>query len=374
MSSSAENLLFIKLPDDFSLPVKDFVIRNDIPLPVFFEGEKFKVENLTEESIYAGILILLANDRQNPHLPYYRELIKKARPKLREELTSVAIMKARDEEFTFAEEIFASLRGLNPDDNLTVLNSANFYSNYADYFRRMNLFAEAAAYNDKAAAFYSSATDSEPVIPDAFFYSGVFFEKMQNFARAKEFFESYLALVSDEKDEDGMKNLDKKIEKANLSLQKITNGNLDDEIFNGAYQAICDGDIECGIEKVRLFLAKNSKSPNGWFLLGWALRSDGKFTDALNALKKSRELGLENGEIFNEMAICHMELGNLDEAEKLLIRALEGDSENTKIISNLGFLELRRNNEKAATKYFLSVLEFSPDDKIALCALEMLEK
>ncbi|MBQ5780606.1 MAG: tetratricopeptide repeat protein [Spirochaetaceae bacterium] len=374
MSSSLDNVLFIKLPEDFSLPVKDFEIRNDIPLPVFFEGEKFKAENLTEEAIFAGILILLAHDTQNPHIPYYRELIKKARPKLREELTSVAIMKALDEEFTFAEEIFATLRGLNPDDTLTILNSANFFSSYADYFRKINLFDDATAYNEKAAHFYSLATDSETVIPDAYFYAGLFFEKMQNFSRCKEFFESYLALVSNEKDEDGKKNLDKKIGKANLTLQKISTSNLDDALFQGAYEAVRDGDIDGGIEKVRLFLAKNSKSPNGWFLLGWALRSDGKFPDALNAFKKSRELGLENSEIFNEMAICHMELGGLDEAEKLLCKALEMDGENSKIISNLGFLALRRNDEATARKYFLSVLEFSPEDKIALSALEMLER
>ncbi len=50
------------------------------------------------------------------------------------------------------------------------------------------------------------------------------------------------------------------------------------------------------------------------------------------------------------------------------------DSENTKIISNLGFLALAQGDKQQARNYFTAVLEFDPKDKIAANELLKLEK
>jgi Flp pilus assembly protein TadD len=68
-----------------------------------------------------------------------------------------------------------------------------------------------------------------------------------------------------------------------------------------------------------------------------------------------------------------MELKNFKEARKCLDNALSLDPENTKIISNLGYLSLKEGKISEAQKYFETVLEYDPADKIAKTELEKLE-
>ena len=68
-----------------------------------------------------------------------------------------------------------------------------------------------------------------------------------------------------------------------------------------------------------------------------------------------------------------MELGDFTAAKKNLVQALTLEPENTKIMSNLGYLELKNNNPEEAKKYFQTVLEFDPGDKIALNMIEQLQ-
>ena len=57
-----------------------------------------------------------------------------------------------------------------------------------------------------------------------------------------------------------------------------------------------------------------------------------------------------------------------------MLKALELAPENTKIISNLGYTALKQGNVSEAQKYFQTVLEFDPNDKIAAMELERLER
>ena len=110
--------------------------------------------------------------------------------------------------------------------------------------------------------------------------------------------------------------------------------------------------------------------------MGWGLRRLGRFSDAKQAFEKARECegGDENADTLNELAICQMETGDLDGAKESLVQALTMDGDNTKIISNLGCLYLKKGETEEARKYFLTVLELDPNDKIAAEQLRILEK
>ena len=64
-----------------------------------------------------------------------------------------------------------------------------------------------------------------------------------------------------------------------------------------------------------------------------------------------------------------MELGEFAQSRAWLISALEQESENTKIISNLGTLALREGKREEAVSFFRTVLEFDPRDQLALAML-----
>lgn len=137
---------------------------------------------------------------------------------------------------------------------------------------------------------------------------------------------------------------------------------------------ISNGEEEKGLDQIRMFLQNNPKVWNAWFMLGWGLRRIGRFEDGIQAFSKALEYGGDtNSDTYNEMAICHLETGNYEEAKKALLKALAIEPESTKIISNLGYVALREGNIADAQKYFTTVLEFDPDDKIAQTELAKLE-
>ncbi len=378
-NSPLESIYFITLPDGFELSKEAFPLDTTIPLPVQKKDSdapgQFNPEELTQEQILAGILTVLAYDKQNPNLQYYRSIITKARPNIKKELSEAAILKVKNEDFEIAEEIFLALQGLDPEDKAITLNMALFFDQRADSYRRSGLKEDADAYDEDALLYYKEAMTSEPAIPDAFFNAGFYYMKLKNYSEAKDAFETYLALTCDIKDEELGENGIYKKERVQEILYNIKNQNMDDAKFKAAYDLISKGEEEKGLEQIRLFLQNNPQVWNAWFMLGWGLRRLGRFEDGISAFLKALEYGGDsNSDTYNEMAICYLEMQNLEQAKKALLKALSLEPESTKIISNLGYLALKEGNISEAQKYFSIVLEYDPNDKIAQAELSKLEK
>ncbi|MGL4987292.1 MAG: tetratricopeptide repeat protein [Treponemataceae bacterium] len=370
-----KSIFFINLPPSF---VANSSLKLDagIPLPVQNEfeqtsSENFDIATLSWEMVIAGILMVLAYDEKNQHIEYYRNLVFETKPKIKKELSDTAILKVRNEDFATAEEIFLALRGLDPSDIAIMLNFALFCDQYADFYRKSSFLAEADAYDDLAQSYYKKTLDADTPIPDAFFNAGFFYLKQRNFSRAKDLFETYIALLADLPESAETENLRYKIERASAVIRDISERNLDDELFKTAADNIANGMEEKGLTQIRTFLEKNPTVWNAWFLLGWGLRRLQRWSDAKQAFEQAIDCSDgKNADTYNELAICLMELGELYEAENILFKALQLDPENTKIMSNLGFLNIRMENHSEAKKYFVATLEFDPNDIIAKEAMK----
>ncbi len=374
-----ESIYFITIPENFIQSEDAFKIDTSIKLPVQKKVNEapgnFNPSEITTEQILAGILTVLAYDKKNENLDYYRSIILKVKPNIKKELCEAAILKTKNEDFDLAEEIFLALKGLDPEDVAITLNMALFLDQRADSFRNAGLIEEADAYDSDALGYYTEAMEADPPLADAFFNAGFFYMKQHKYRDAKDAFETYIALTCDLSDEDlGESGVYKK-ERAQEIVNNITNQNIDDEAFMRAYDLISKGEEEKGIEQIRKFLVNNSKVWNAWFMLGWGLRRLQRFSDAKLAFEEALKCGgNENPDTYNELSLCYIQEKNFDEAKKCLLKAFEMDSENTKIISNLGFLALAQGDKQQARNYFTAVLEFDPKDKIAANELLKLEK
>lgn len=376
--SPLESVYFINLPEDFKLSSSALQIDTTIPLPVQRKEKdapgSFDTKELTQEQILSGLLTIMAYDSKNEHILYYRSILKQARPELKKELSEAAILKAKNEDWDLAEEIFRALKGFDPEDMITVLNTALFFDQRADSYRRSGLIDDANAYDEDAQNYYREVLEAEPPMPDAFFNAGFFYLKKRLYREAKDSFETYLALTCDINDEELGENGIYKKNRAQEILNEISNRNMEDDHFKAAYDFINNGEEEKGLEEIRLFIQKNPNVWNAWFMLGWGLRRLERFSDAKAAFQKTLTLeGGENSDTYNELAICLLEEGDIKESKKVLEKALSKDSENTKIISNLGYVALKEGNPSAAAGYFQTVLEIDPDDKIATIELQKLD-
>ena len=376
LSNPLESVYFITLPDNFKLSEYALKIDKTVPLPVQKKSGEPEpdIKSLEPEQILAGILTVLAYDRHNKNLDYYRSIIKKARPDIQRELTEAAILKSKDEDWELAEELFMTLRGLEPENPVTALNTAIFLDTRAESYRKANLNEDADAYDNDAFKYYKEAMNAEPPLPDAFFNCGFFHLKQYDFREAKSCFETYVALTCDAKDEELGENGIYKKERAQELIDRINNENLEDKAFLNAYKLISGGQEEKGLKEIRSFLEKNQKVWNAWFLLGWGLRKLCRWEDAKQAFQESLVCGgNDNADTHNELAICLMETGNLSGAKSELLKALSLAPENEKIISNLGYLSLKEGKRDEAQKYFAAALEYCPNDKIAAAELAKLE-
>ncbi len=380
MSNHLESIYYISLPESFNIENSGFKIDPTIKLPVQKKESDsagtFNPSEMSSEQILAGILTVLAYDKKNPNLNYYRSIIKKAKPNIKKELCEAAILKAKNEDFDLAEEIFLSLNGLDPDDKYIILNMAIFLDQRADSYRKSGLLEDADAYDNDAFQYYSVAMDAEPAIPDAFFNAGFYYMKKNQYSEAKDCFDTYIALTCDLSDEEIGSDAEYKKERAQEIINNIIKQNMDDVHYKNAYKLIMNNEEEKGIDEVRLFLQSNPKMWNGWFLLGWGLRKLERFDDAKTAFLESLKCndGENNSDTYNELALCYTNEKDFDNAEKNLFKALSINPEDTKVISNLGYLALAKGNKSDARKFFTTVLEYSPKDVIALNELSKLEK
>jgi tetratricopeptide (TPR) repeat protein len=366
-----DSLVFISVPESFAKKNALLRLNPAIPLPLQKQSidspdnSGIKLDGLTSEMIFAGILTVLAYDCTNAHTEYYRNLLLEARPGIKQELAEAAILKARNENFEIAEELFASLHGLDPNDMAIILNTAVMFDQRADSYRKSGLTPDADASDAEALALYKSAMDAEPAIPDAFFNAGFFYLKKQDYAQAKDCFETYLALVSGTDGDELDDNLRYKIERSAEVVNNINSQNLDDAKFKQAFELVSKGEEENGIELVRQFLQSNPDVWNAWFLLGWGLRRLERWADAKSAFLQAIEHGASDADTYNEIAICCMELEEFDASEKFLLKALSLENENTKIMSNIGVLAYRRGKTDEALSWFYTALEYDPDDLLA---------
>ena len=374
-----ESVYFINIPEDYNISESAFQIDTTIPLPVKKKDSEpdgeFRPEDMTTEQILAGILTVLAYDKKNKHLDYYRSIINHVKPNIKQELCEAAILKTKNEDFDIAEEIFLALHGLDPENDAIKLNLALFLDQRADSYRRYGMHEDANAYDSDAQYYYQQAMDADPSIPDAYFNAGFFYLKQYKYREAKDCFETFIALTCDLSEEELGENGVYKIERSQEILNNIKNQNIDDERFKNAYDLISSGQEEKGLEEIRVFLQNNPKVWNAWFMLGWGLRRLERFEDARQAFEEAIKCGADkNAETYNEAALCCISQNELKKAREYLEKAFSLEPENTKIMSNLGYLALAEGKKEEARTYFATVLEYDPKDIIASSELMKLER
>ena len=378
-SNPLESVFYISIPENFVASDEAFKIDPKIMLPVQKKPDEapgsFNPSEITTEQILAGILTVLAYDKKNEHLDYYRSIIKKVKPDIKKELCEAAILKTKNEDFDLAEEIFLALNGLDPEDSAIILNLALFLDQRADSYRNSGLNEDADAYDNDAGEYYASAMNAEPPLPDAFFNAGFYYMKQHKYREAKDAFETYIALTCDVSDDELGENGIYKKERAQEILDNIKNQNMDDEAFRAAYDFISKGQEEKGLEEIRRFLQNNPKVWNAWFMLGWGLRRLERYSDAKMAFLEALKCGGDcNSDTYNELSLCYVQEKAFGEAKDALLKAMALEPESTKIISNLGYLALAQGNKEEARKFFTTVLEYDSNDRIAAAELMKLEQ
>jgi tetratricopeptide (TPR) repeat protein len=390
------SVIFLPVPSSLKAEIRhysdvDFDVDPSILLPAELDdtrpesGPVFLPDELSWETILSGMLRVVSAQGKNTAsyggikqgeiftghelagIPpewadYYRRFILTVKPGIYHEFTGAAVVKAKNGEFDMALEINAALEGLFPRSPGVLLNKALILENKAEAMEKNGRGAERE--NALALDAYETALAMEPVLPDTFFNAAFFFMRLRDFRRASECFSRYISTGEEEE----------KIARAEKIVREIGDQGLDDDNYREAYDLVNRGEDEKGLSRIRLFIEKYPRAWNGWFVLGWALRKLGRFSDGLESFRKAVELGGVNADLSNEMSICLMETGDLRGARSELLNALREEPENIKIISNLGALAMKNGNADEAAAFFRTALDIDPDDLPARRFLDLINR
>jgi Flp pilus assembly protein TadD len=88
----------------------------------------------------------------------------------------------------------------------------------------------------------------------------------------------------------------------------------------------------------------------------------GSFEEANQAFLRCLELGEQNADIYNELSICSLELGDKELSKNYLEIALELDEGNVKLLSNLAFLYMRDEQFNQAYELLKKAEAIDPKD------------
>jgi len=357
-------VVFIKIPDELASRLSG-TLPPSLLIPCERPTGREGPPEVTIEAIVAGMLRVLIYAPSHPDASAYGTIVRELRPGIKEEFTQAGRVKAERKDFPIAVEIFRALAALFPGDPVCAFNLALVYHDAALHLKAdPGRAEEAAEYADLAFSAYRSALALDVVLPDTVLNYGFFLLEQENYEKALAVFEEYLRRES--------------IEEKKVPVRKIVSNlssfQKQDVLFKEAFDDITLGKEEDGIRKARAILENHPDFWNGWFLLGWGFRRLGRYAEAKEAFLKVLSLAPPKTDVLNELAIIHMELGELEESYRRLRAAAELEPANVKVLSNLGVVSQKLNRPEEAAGFFRSVLEISPDDPVALNYLEKLEK
>ena len=368
-AEALENIVFIGLPSAFNKEIGQFRPDPAIALPIETggAGAAFDPRSLTGEALVAGMLRILAWDPGHEHAAYYRAFVRAVKPELLAVLSEAGVLKARSHAWDVAEEIFLALAGLYPEAPEPLLDLAVLYEDRAESLGAAEEEEEAERFNEMAFERYKTLLSMEPPFPEGFLNAGFFFLRRKNWEKAASLLETYSRIGPEGERRD----------RALAVVKSLRDRGYLDELFKEAYDFIRLGKEKEGLEKAELFLGKNPLVWNAWFLKGWALRRLSRWDEGRQAFEKALALGADGasgdqdeepmpaGDVYNELAICLLELDRLDEARKALEKALVKEPENVKIITNLGVVAFKQGRRSEAQGFFRTALEIEPEDRAA---------
>ncbi len=352
-----KNIVFISIPESLDRTIGDLKIDPSILMPVELPHgeERWELTDLSWEMIVAGMLKVLAYQPDHADANYYRKFILEVKPSIVEELTATAIMKAHNKDFDLAEEIFKALGSLVPSDVRNFINLALVFEEHSEAYDQIHNEKLRDEYAERAFRAYKRALRLAPDSPDVNYNAAYFFLRQRNYIKAVEHLTHFIDHGSDPE----------RIRRAERVVKELKSQDLLDNLFKEAYDFIRMGRERDGIAKVKEFLEMHPDVWNAWFLLGWGYRRLGEYAEGRKAFERAIQLGGNQADTYNELAICLMELGELAESRRQLLIALKIEPENVKILSNLGIVSMRQENRDEAIGFFHTVLELEPEDQIA---------
>lgn len=360
-----DDVFFVSMEGRTNFVINDFVVREDVPLPVLADNEKaFSASDINPENIILGMIKVVKDDPENENLDYYRDFIYTVKPDVDEMLTSSAYEAENNGDYSDALDIYRGLLALNPDSQDHLLNIAVCYDEFSQVLLNKGRELESEKMDDLAFEYFKKLEGIEPKEETTLFYLGRFYFVRENYEKALDFFNSFVVIASDE---------ERKNEVIAV-LKEIQEKGVFDGDYKSAYDLIQADKDEDALGYIERFLGKYPHVWTAHYLKGHALRKIERFNDSVIALKEALKYNESSADVFNELGLCYTNLESFTKAELAFVKALRDKPEDVSIMYNLAILFYKKEELDEACRFCQVILDMVPEDLKAKELLDIITK
>ncbi len=158
---------------------------------------------------------------------------------------------------------------------------------------------------------------------------------------------------------------DGKIKQAIDLLHKVIKKKNDQMLLYLILSALYDesGDYATSEKTLKDGLVVAPQNTDLLYALGVLYDKTKRFTESVDAMKKILDIDPKNAEALNFIGYSYAERGvNLEEAEKLILSALELKSDSGYLLDSLGWVYFKQGKLRDAEKYLKEALKLLPDE------------
>lgn len=349
------DIVFIAIPEAARRDFDGFCFDPDILLPVQLTAGSRAIspnQGISIEMIGSGLIRMIARRPEHPHFAYYCKLLTALYSDAAHELQVAGIAKAKNHDYDFAEELFLACCHLDPHTPEQYVNLSVLYGQQAKEAMDANDQQRYDQCITKQLAILRKGLEVNPDSIVLLSEFGMLNLYLGNDEIAVEYLQQYLRLAP----EDEKKTLI--ADRVRETAKRLENN----QALYGAFDEMQLGHYEQALSLANTFVRNNPKTWEGWFIKGWACRCLGDYADAQKSFLRCLELGEKNADIYNELSLCALEMGNKELSKNYLEIAVDLDDENVKLLTNLAFLHLRDDEYNEAYELLLRARSIDPND------------
>ncbi|HHV38735.1 MAG TPA: tetratricopeptide repeat protein [Tepidimicrobium sp.] len=350
-----DQISFIELKKGAFVDVGDYIIEDDIPLPILTETllreiqegsieKEFKVSQLIE-----GIIYILGIDRDFKYKEQYKKILYSYDPNIEDYILSMGFRYAQEDNYEKGAIYFRTLTCINKENIQGLFNYALCLENLSRDFINKGDTEKGNKFLLKSISCLEDLLEISEGFAPAYYKLGYYYKYFNQYLKAKLTWEKYL----------GMDDNEVHLHEIREQLDLLTDdANLEEGLNN-----LNRGDYRLALE---IFLKLINKCRNQWniyYLAGLAYKGLGDYENAIEFFEESIDLGGRDVDIYNELGICLFGVGEINRAVDIFNQGIKLDNSDYKIIFNRGMAYMKLGLMEKAIEDINVAYTLNPNDE-----------
>lgn len=366
-----DQIVFIHLKEDFFKQKEELDFLKGIPIPVFLhlvsEESRKKEQNhaISPMAAAQAMAYVIGADESFPYRKQYMKFLSMNISEADRFMIQEGVKKAEAGDFMDAAILFRGSEQLQQwmsRNTVTQIPVANHIRelkpdtlyNYAracrDIYMESEDTDEKQTFREESVRIFEQIKREFPELIHSYYFLGYFYMNKKRYQEAEEVWTTFLERSDDEAMKDD-------IEERMEQLRDLM-------IYEKGYLEVLNDRVENGLEILLPLYSKYTEWWNLLFFIGLAYRKLNQPEEAVQFFLEVARIKPSQGDALNELGICYAALGEYENAEKYLKKAILVEENDPELWCNLSAVYLNWDKIDEAEKALIRAEEMAPGEEI----------